>query len=60
MNARGWYIQPQLAFDSSMENVHMSIAASNVEWVEPFLEDPGDRQLLDREALLSELTRTGP
>jgi predicted nucleotidyltransferase component of viral defense system len=27
--------------------------------VEPFLEDPGDRQLLDREALLSELTRAG-
>jgi len=39
MNARGWYIQPQLAFDNSKENVHMSIGASNVEWVEPFLED---------------------
>ncbi|MCP4668267.1 MAG: aspartate aminotransferase family protein, partial [Deltaproteobacteria bacterium] len=39
MNARGWYIQPQLAFDTSKENVHMSISAANVEWVEPFLED---------------------
>ena len=39
MNARGWYIQPQLSFDNSKENVHMSIGASNVEWTEPFLED---------------------
>ncbi len=39
MNARGWYIQPQLGFDNSRENVHMSISAANVEWVAPFLED---------------------
>jgi len=39
MNGRGWYIQPQLAFDNSKENVHMSINVSNVEWVGPFLED---------------------
>jgi glutamate/tyrosine decarboxylase-like PLP-dependent enzyme len=39
MNARGWYIQPQLAFDNSHENVHMSISAANLEWTESFLED---------------------
>jgi len=28
--------------------------------VEPFLEDPGDRQLLERDTILQELGRTGP
>ena len=39
MNGRGWYIQPALAFGNSKENIHMSINASNVEWVDDFMAD---------------------
>jgi len=39
MNGRGWYIQPALAFGNSKENIHMSINASNVEWVDDFIAD---------------------
>ena len=39
MKERGWYIQPQLAFESSQTNVHVSINASNVAWVGDFLAD---------------------
>jgi sphinganine-1-phosphate aldolase len=39
MNARGWYIQPQLAFDNSRENIHMTLGVSNVGWIDAFLED---------------------
>jgi glutamate/tyrosine decarboxylase-like PLP-dependent enzyme len=39
MNARGWYIQPQLAFGGSKENAHLSVTTANVGWVEEFLAD---------------------
>lgn len=39
MNARGWYIQPQLAFGGSKENAHLSVTSANVGWVEGFLAD---------------------
>jgi len=39
MNSRGWYIQPALSYDNSKENIHLSINASNVAWVDPFLKD---------------------
>jgi sphinganine-1-phosphate aldolase len=39
MKERGWYIQPALAFDRSKEHIHMSINASNVNWVDEFLSD---------------------
>ncbi len=39
MNARGWYIQPQLAFAQSKENIHVSIAIANVAWVDDLLAD---------------------
>ena len=39
MKKRGWYIQPQLAYEDHRESFHLSIQPSNVEWVEPFLED---------------------
>lgn len=39
MKVRGWYIQPQLSFDSSPPNIHISINASNVRWVDDFLKD---------------------
>lgn len=39
MARRGWYIQPAFAYDGSPQHVHLSINASNVAWVEPFLDD---------------------
>jgi glutamate/tyrosine decarboxylase-like PLP-dependent enzyme len=39
MNARGWYVQPALSFDNSPAHIHLSINASNVEWVDRFLAD---------------------
>jgi hypothetical protein len=42
MNSRGWYVQPALNYEGSRENIHLSINASNVEWVDRFLEDLAD------------------
>ncbi|NUP05198.1 MAG: aspartate aminotransferase family protein [Polyangiaceae bacterium] len=39
MKARGWLVQPQLAFGSSRENLHLTIQPSNVKWTETFLQD---------------------
>ncbi|MBM4334918.1 MAG: aspartate aminotransferase family protein [Deltaproteobacteria bacterium] len=39
MKLRGWYIQPQLGFASSRENIHLSIMPSNVRWVDAMLAD---------------------
>jgi len=39
MNSRGWYVQPALSFDNSPAHIHLSINASNVEWVDRFLDD---------------------
>jgi glutamate/tyrosine decarboxylase-like PLP-dependent enzyme len=39
MKQRGWYIQPQLGFGPSRENVHLSIMPSNVRWTDAFLAD---------------------
>lgn len=39
MKTRGWYIQPQLGFHGSKENVHLSVNPASAKWVEPFLED---------------------
>ena len=39
MKDRGWYIQPQLRFESSEANIHVSVNASNVRWVDDFLQD---------------------
>jgi len=39
MKQRGWYIQPQLAFGSSKQNIHLSINASNVRWAEALVKD---------------------
>jgi len=39
MRARGWYIQPQLGFHGSKENIHLSVNPANTKWVEPFLDD---------------------
>ena len=59
MNSRGWYIQPALSYDNSKENIHLSINASNVTWVEPFLKDLKEciksAKKLKSEDLLSEM-----
>ena len=39
MNARGWYIQPALAYDNSPAHIHLSITASNVGKEEALLAD---------------------
>ncbi len=42
MKFRGWFIQPQLAFGGSKENIHLSINPKAVECVEPMLADLRD------------------
>ena len=42
MKERNWYIQPQLGFQSSRENIHLSINPGSRKWVEPFLKDLGE------------------
>jgi glutamate/tyrosine decarboxylase-like PLP-dependent enzyme len=39
MKIRGWYIQPQLGYDCSPENIHLSINASSMEMVDGMLAD---------------------
>ena len=39
MRTKRWYIQPQFCFGPSRENIHLSIGASNAQWIEPFLRD---------------------
>jgi glutamate/tyrosine decarboxylase-like PLP-dependent enzyme len=39
MKVRGWYVQPQLRFGDSKENVHLSINPASVRWVDALLAD---------------------
>lgn len=39
MRERGWYVQPQLAFENSKENLHLSINPSNVPVTTALLKD---------------------
>jgi glutamate/tyrosine decarboxylase-like PLP-dependent enzyme len=39
MKQRGWYIQPQLGFDSSKENIHLSVNPASARWVDALLGD---------------------
>lgn len=39
MKLRGWYVQPQLGFGQSKENIHLSINPASVKWVDAFLAD---------------------
>jgi glutamate/tyrosine decarboxylase-like PLP-dependent enzyme len=39
MKERGWYVQPQLAFGGSPENVHLSVNPASVRWVDALLAD---------------------
>ena len=42
MTQRGWCIQAQFAYGESRENIHLSVNASNIPWVEDFLGDLED------------------
>jgi glutamate/tyrosine decarboxylase-like PLP-dependent enzyme len=39
MKTRRWYVQPQLAYGSSPENVHLSINPASTHWVDDLVED---------------------
>ncbi len=39
MKERNWFVQPQLAYGCSPENIHLSINPGSVHWVEPMLAD---------------------
>jgi sphinganine-1-phosphate aldolase len=39
MKQRGWYVQPQLGFASSHENIHLSVNPASVRWVDALLAD---------------------
>jgi len=39
MKTRGWYIQPQLGYGDSKENIHLSINPASVRWVDALLAD---------------------
>ncbi len=39
MRERGWYVQPQLGFDGSKENIHLSINPASEGWVDDLLAD---------------------
>jgi hypothetical protein len=56
---KGPRIEPETWRKVLVDRVASLDWAAVVADVEPFLEDPGDRQLLHREVLLAELTRSG-
>jgi glutamate/tyrosine decarboxylase-like PLP-dependent enzyme len=39
MKQRGWYVQPQLGFHGSRENIHLSINPASVRWVGDMIAD---------------------
>jgi glutamate/tyrosine decarboxylase-like PLP-dependent enzyme len=39
MKAKGWYVQPQLGYQDSQENIHLSINPASVKWVDAMLAD---------------------
>jgi sphinganine-1-phosphate aldolase len=41
MKVRGWYVQPQLGFEGSKENIHLSVNPASVRWVDALLADLG-------------------
>ncbi len=75
MRLKGWYLQPQLSFGGSKENIHLSITAAGLETVDAMLADlrgcvdtaagqePGPEEALLRETLaqidFSQLTDQG-
>jgi glutamate/tyrosine decarboxylase-like PLP-dependent enzyme len=56
MKARGWYVQPQLGFGGSKENIHLSVNPANVKWVDAFLADLRESVDAARHAQLEDLS----
>jgi sphinganine-1-phosphate aldolase len=52
MKKRGWYVQPQLAYPGSPENIHLSISAVSL--------DQADAMLADLEECIAEAKKQGP
>jgi glutamate/tyrosine decarboxylase-like PLP-dependent enzyme len=50
MKELNWYVQPQLAYGCSPENIHLSINPGSVHWVEPMLDDL--RECIEKARLL--------
>jgi glutamate/tyrosine decarboxylase-like PLP-dependent enzyme len=42
MKQRNWYVQPQLGFQDSKENIHLSVNPASVRWVDALLADLGE------------------
>jgi glutamate/tyrosine decarboxylase-like PLP-dependent enzyme len=42
MKERGWYVQPQLAYGHSKENLHLSVNPKGLRWAEAMLADLSD------------------
>ncbi len=42
MKTRKWYIQPQLGFHGSKENIHLSVNPASVRWVDDLIADLGE------------------
>lgn len=39
MNAKGWYVQPQLGYEDCPPNIHLSINPKSAQWVDDLLAD---------------------
>lgn len=42
MKVRGWYVQPQLSFGASKENIHLSLGPGAADWADEFARDLRD------------------
>ena len=58
MKQRGWYVQPQLSFSGSKQNIHLSVAPSNVPWVDELLADLAESVEAARQLPPSDLAET--
>ncbi|MCX8071214.1 MAG: aspartate aminotransferase family protein [Candidatus Binatia bacterium] len=57
MKARGWYVQPQLGFGGSKENIHLSVNPANVKWMDALLADLRQSVEAARQAQLEEISQ---
>ena len=57
MKERRWYVQPQLAYGSSPENLHLSINPESVRWTDAML---ADLHACTESAKLAAVRRAGP
>ncbi len=58
MKQRAWYVQPQLGFRASKENIHLSINPASVKWVDALIADLGACVEAARKLESGEVTKT--